>query len=296
LSSTWQEVIAAERSRGWASLAGSQATVRVPVRQPLIDRLVAAAPMPRALERMAVRLLDRNRLQVAVVASVFGFRKQFDLQLRVAPQATIADAGPRVEVTIENAALLSAALALIGPAIPLPPGIELTPPRLVIDLGAIARSRGAGDLARAIRSVSFQGTSEALWIEAACELPSSPAATDAPSAEPSSPRPLSAGSERPPFTADEILEWLRGAQAAWTLRIGEPLANAAVQAAVSTMQEARRSAPASEPVPLARLARALHSLRLAFDRGALVLEGEAALDGDAGQSSPEAGEHSPPLA
>lgn len=259
----WSDVIANVRADGWRSVAGSRAELRLPVRQPLVDYLLEGVTLPKAVQRAHVAVHDGNRLSVKVTASIFGFRRDVELKLRLAPELEER----RLVLLIENQALIAAALALVGPVLTLPPGVAIEPARIVVNFDELASSRHAADVAAQLASARFESSEGTMWVNAVVDVH----AVD-PIAAPVGAPSLPSNVPLPP--RDELVTLLHGASAEWRLRMAEPLANQLLGAAVEGVRD---PAAASNPAALRPLLDALRSLEVRFEDGVVVLAGSAAL-------------------
>jgi hypothetical protein len=262
----WSDVVVNVRAEGWRSVAGSRFELLLPVRQPLLDYLMEGVALPKALRRAHVTMKDGNRLSVRLTASLFGFTRDFELKLRLAP----ALEGRRVLVSIENQALLAAALAVIGPALTLPAGVTIEDARIVVNLDALAASRGAGDIMEQLAAATFAVNAGVLWIGATVEVHAVAATSVTPVKGPSAITRVTL----PPD--DELAALLAGAHAEWRLRVAEALANQLLGTAVQTLRE-QGASDAGRAAGVRRLLGALQSLEVHFEDGVVVLAGTASL-------------------
>jgi hypothetical protein len=262
----WTEIVADVRADGWRAVAGSRLQMLLPVRQPLLDHVLQSVTWPRAVQRAHVTLQDGNRLSVRVTASLFGFRREFELKLRLAPALD----GRRVILFMENQALIAAALALVGSALTLPPGVAIEAARIVVDLEKLAASRHAGDVVAQLGTAAFEIRDGVLWVNTVVDVHS----VDAVSVVPSDSVlacPVTLPAE------DVLLGLLQGARAEWRLRVAEPLANQLLGAAVSAVRDPA-SASAANAGAMRPLLDALRSLEVRFEDGVVVFCGSASLD------------------
>jgi hypothetical protein len=275
------DIVERERQAGWIDLAGSRVECSVPLRQAVLDTLLSRVSLPQSIERIEVQLMPALRVRVLVTAVVFGFRKRFELRLRLAP-ALDCRTSPRLHVAIENHALLAAVLAMVGPALRWPHGVSIDHATIVVDLAPLAARHGVSDLLQQLSSVSFESDDGILWINAALAFRQVEAAATA-----AVPRSL----ERSPLPLEipELLDLLDGARAVWTLRVSQDLLNAlaaeALYAATSSPTEQTR------PPWIGRLIAAVQSTQLELEAGTLIVKGRAVLgkDGAPEPNSKDAG-------
>jgi hypothetical protein len=262
----WAEIVGHVRADGWRAIAGSHLEVQVPVRQPLLDYLLEGVTWPKGVRRVRVTLHEENHLSARVTVSLFGFAREFELKLRLASALDER----RLIVFIENQALLAAALAVIGPALKLPPGVTIDGARIVVDLEEAASSRHAGDVVAQLETATFETRDGALWVNAVVHVHAVDAVPVVPSD--SVPRlPISLPAE------DVLVGLLRGARAEWRLRVAESLANQLLRTAVAAVRDSA-SASATDTAAWRPLLDALRSLEVRFEDGVAVFSGSAAID------------------
>jgi hypothetical protein len=261
----WDEVVVNVRADGWRSIAGSRLELLLPVRQPLLDYLLQHVTWPKAVQRAHVTMHDGNRLVVKVTASFFGFSREIELRLRLAPELEQR----RVILFIENQALLAAALALIGPALTLPTGVAIEAARIVVNLDELAAGRRAGDVAAQLAAATFEIRDGVLWVSAVLDVH----AVDAVSVVSPDSGVAGSGIALPP--EEELVALMRGARVEWRLRVAEPLANQLLGAAVDGVRHPE--ATSGNRAAMRPLLDALQSLDVHFEDGAVVLTGSAAL-------------------
>ncbi len=262
----WGEIVGRVRADGWRAIAGSHLDMLIPVRQPLLDYLLQDVTWPKGVRRVLVTLHEGNHLSARVTVSLFGFGREFELKLRLASALD----GRRLIVFIENQALLAAALAVLGPALKLPPGVAIDGARIVVDLEEAAASKRAGDVVAQLETATFETRDGALWVSGVVDVHAVDAVPVVPSD--SVPRlPISLPAE------DVLVGLLRGARAEWRLRVAESLANQLLGTAVAAVREPA-SASAAETAALRPLLDALRSLEVRFEDGVVVFSGSAAID------------------
>ena len=267
----WIQMVEAERAGGWSGLAGSHIELLVPVRGPLVESIVERVRWPKPIETMSVRLLDAQRVGVSATVSVWGFQKRFDLRLRLAPALDRQNGTRRLVITIENHALLAAALAIFGPALKLPPGVAIDGARIAIDIDALAAANGFADLANHVDEASLEIREGVLWLNAAVTVKQGPVRASLRRL------PHPEGANARTVTADALLDWFRGARVVWRLRVAETLANQLLAAGID--QALGAANPSNERRRLLPLVEhALRRLRVAFEQGALVVEGETRVE------------------
>lgn len=227
MSSHWFTLVAGERAAGLRRLAGSRVSGVLPVREALIDHVLARWRPPAPVEAVRIRLLAGNLLSVRVAVRVFGFRKTFELALRIAPAL---EPGPprRLYLFHADRSLLSNALGFAGPV--LPAWLSTTDSGFVADLDALASRAGAADVLQHLGRVAFDGQAGVLWINFEAHV-----APVEPPAVPSTPPPPASGAASPArgLEAGALARLMEGARVQGRLRVEESLLNEAIATALA---------------------------------------------------------------
>lgn len=276
------QVLEAERSRRFPGLGGSRADTVLPVRQALIDEVLARVPRwPAPLDGLHVRIAQGNRLHVGAVIRVLGFRTRVGLTLRLAP----AMENGRVRLFVDDRSFVASALSWLGPLMGrLPEGISLQGSQIVADIVALARRQGFDDLAALVSSASFQSEEGVLWVNARVEVPESAGTGEERQPHRSSETGLPGGTPGataraapgvPPFSIDELVASLAGARVDADLRLDERLVNDLVAAA---HEHAQHTAGPGAPDVATTLARAVRRPTLRFEPGLVRIRAAADLD------------------
>lgn len=258
-----------ERRNRWANTSGSTAEIVVPIRQPIVDRLLGRVAWPRVVEQLYLRLADDNRLELMVVGSMFGFRKRFDLGLRLAPFFD-RTAHARITLSLENPGLLSSVLSMAGAALTLPRGISFESGRVVFDLDDVARAAGYGDVSALLKRAEFAVREGVLWVTATLAIPSGTADQAAPA--PSAPNPGTAA-QAPAVNVRELLPLFAGARATFAVRLAESLVNRMVADGMTLWRTRTGTVPALPKGMDVEIG----TLALRFENGTMIMEGSAAL-------------------
>src|SRR5687768_10961325 len=157
LATLWDE----ERSAGFRRLSGSQVSGVVPIRESLIQRLLATRPPSTTLHDLQVRLRAGNHLSVIALVRVFGFTKRLEMTFRIAP--SIEPHPPRrLHLFFADRSILTGVMGFAGPF--LPAWVTRNDGGLVVDLERLAASAGAGDLLQHVGAVAFEGHEGILWV------------------------------------------------------------------------------------------------------------------------------------
>jgi hypothetical protein len=168
---------ARERDAGLARLAGSHVSGVVPLREELIDEILARWRLPAAVEDVMIRLLPGNQILMRAVVRLLGFRKAVALTMRLAPAL---EPGPARRLYLFHAGqtLLSNVLGFAGRL--LPAWLVVSEGGFVVDLDALAARAGVDDIVRHVGSVAFDGQAGVLWVNFEAHVtPGSPRAQEA---------------------------------------------------------------------------------------------------------------------
>ena len=266
VTTLWNE----ERSAGFRRLSGSQVSGVVPIRESLIQLLVATRPRSATLQDLQVRLRAGNHLSVQALVRVFGFSKQLEMTFRIAPSI---DPNPprRLHLFFADRSILTSVMGFAGPF--LPDWVLRHDSGLVVDLERLAARAGAGDLLQHVGRVAFEGQEGVLWVnfEAGIASADGHATTPIPSASPGA---ESVG--RGGFRADELVPLLAGSRLAIRLRVEESLVNAAI----GVLAEGTRDSQATDgQVDWRAMVDFPSAPRVNFEAGAVVIEGALQLTG-----------------
>lgn len=209
---------AREREAGLARLAGSRVIGVIPLREELIDEILAMWRPPSAVEDLMIRLLPGNRILVRAVVRLFGFRKAIELTMRLAPAL---EPGPARRLYLFHAgrSLLSNVLGFAGPL--LPPWLVVNDGGFVVDVDALAARAGVDDIVHHVGSVAFDGQAGVLWVNFEAHV------------TPGAPRASNAGANAPATRSgparqldpERVIRLLEGARLEARLRVEESLVN-----------------------------------------------------------------------
>jgi hypothetical protein len=220
----WLALVARERERGFASLAGTRAEIAVPVCQPLVDRLLARVLAGRPATAVQVDLLEGARVGVAVSHRVFGLPVRARTVLELDRQVDLARG--RVVLRHDDGALWTTIRSVAGTLGLLPPGVSFGPGTVEVDLAAMAARAGIADLLPLVESLAIHGPADGLFaIEADVAVPEGgvgAGAGDTPAGRPAGPAP-----GRDPETSQWLAD-LAGLRARVNLWVHESLANEAL--------------------------------------------------------------------
>lgn len=264
---------ARERDAGLARLAGSQVSGVVPVREELIDEILARWRPPSAVEDLMVRLLPGNQILVRAVVRLLGFRKAIELTMRLAPALEPAPAR-RLYLFHAGRSLLSNVLGFAGPL--LPAWLVVSEGGFVIDVDALAARAGVEDLVRHVGTVAFDGQAGVLWVNFEAHVtPGMPRAQEAGA---------NAGATRSvparPLDPERIVRLLDGARLEVRLRVEESLVNEMLEALAAGVGTPERTTRQGGPgVDWRKRVRLPEAPRVKFEPQAVVVEARFELSG-----------------
>jgi hypothetical protein len=210
---------AAERGGGLARLAGSRIHAFIPIRERLIDHLIARLPVPTAVKGLHVRALPGSRLQAIAEIRVLGFRKRIEVILGVALQGG-RDAPRRILLSFADPSFVTKAIGIVAPlAAKLPAFVSIDAHGAAIDLDRLAAAAGALDLWHHVNQITLETHGEGLWARIDIEIDPAAPATPTAARAPGAPRtPTIDG-------APDLVALLAGAHLAFRLRVEESLVN-----------------------------------------------------------------------
>jgi hypothetical protein len=275
MSSALGNLIVEERMQRFSRLAGSRARISIPVRQPLVDRVLGGLHLPSFVRRLSVRLLPAARIHVHAELQVFGFSKGITAVLQAPPG--LSPGQPRtLHLAFVERTLLSAVIGMARPLLgQLPRGVALDESGVTLDVEALAQGAGAADLLPHLRSMTTAGQGDVLWIEAEAEV------QDGLERLPAPPVTRRAASSRAGTRLDrsELLGLLSGLRCEFSLRVAESIANALLGAAIADARDARGDAGSARQESTASVSvlEALGTPRVTFEPGAVVVEGTVVL-------------------
>ena len=133
------------RASRFAEVKGARASLSIPVSEPLLNELIAAAlPPAGALRELHVRPQADNRLAVRARASRLDFLPPVTISLQIEQQPHLPDT-PLVIRILSVPGLLSMAGSLLSPS-SLPPGIRLDRERVLVDVRQLLERKGFGEI------------------------------------------------------------------------------------------------------------------------------------------------------
>jgi hypothetical protein len=240
----------------------------VPIRQALIDRLLARWRQSTPLEDLRVRPLAGRRLRVSAQISVFGFRKHIEATLKL-PSAVDFHGRPSMRLEFEERSTLALVASVAAPLLGrLPAGVSLTDSAVTIDIPALASRANAADLLPHIKALAFETEDGVVWLNVAIEI-----ARSAGNVSPARRIPATT-SQRDP-AAPDLIPIFAGTRLAMDVRAHESLMTEIIGAALADAAQ-RTDAPSSAGAAL--LTRFVAPPRVRFEPETMVLETELRID------------------
>jgi hypothetical protein len=251
-----------ERARGFTALAGTRIEIAAPVRQPLLDRLVAEAAARAHGTDIRVDLLQGARLGVSVAHRVFGLPARASTMLTIDPVVDLERR--RIVLRHDDSFLLRTIRAVVGPLGLLPPGIAFHPGAILVDLDAIAARGGWTDVLSWLRRLEIHGPADGLLVlDAELEVHATEGAAGPP--------PRAAGSVPLKLTPRDLLAGMAGARARAEIHVSEALVNDAIREVRATDLSRRRATTGSGAEGWPSWVR---ELSVRFDRATLIISAE----------------------
>lgn len=163
----FEDFLTRQRAARFADFSGAVATVRVPLRDHVINTLVksAIAGQPR-IEDLRIHTHPGNRLEIQATVSGIPLVRQLTLEFLLHPHI-LFEPTPKVRLNLQRT---GAASLLLGFALPmftnaLPPEATWEGDGLSVDLGVALRRRGFEELVPLIKSGQFSSEESCLWID-----------------------------------------------------------------------------------------------------------------------------------
>ena len=267
MSSRLHDVWTAERSQGLRRLKGSRVSGVVPIRQELVERLLGRRG-PGVLGDIHVTFLPANRVRVAAVVNVFGFRKQVEAVLKWPPAVDFRD--PTVRLVFVERSPLVAAASLAAPLLGrLPGGISISDGGVTVDLPTVFEKVGLADLLPHVRSLALEGAEGVLWLNLEIEVVDGPQVIRRKSRSAHSPADVDAA---------DLLDLFSGTRLSIVLRAHESLLPDFVNAGLATTAREPGGVRSGGSTSLASL---LSPLEIRLEQEAMVVATELRVNGSA---------------
>jgi hypothetical protein len=159
-------------SSGFRDVAGARASVTVPVAEPLLNRLVAAAlPPDGAVRELSISPEAGNRFLVRVRLAKPAFLPTLKLNVSIGRQPDFPRS-PVLELRIAMPPLLAGLAGAAQTFVDvLPPGVELQGDRVLVNLATLAQRQGHGRYLRYVERVHITTDPGRLNVAADIRVP-----------------------------------------------------------------------------------------------------------------------------
>ena len=257
------DLMVRERRRGCPSLSGTRAEIAVPVRQVVVDRLVATALERARGTDVRIDILEGARLAVAVSHRVFGVPARARTVLTI---ERVVDLRSRVVVLRYDESLLWRTIrAVVAPLGLLPPGVSFAERAVLVDLETLAARGGWSDVLQWLTRLEIHGPAEGLLvIEAEAEV-----GEPNPAGSPAMPVPAGSHAGTRALRFEDVLDGVAGARVRAQIHVAEGLVNDALDEVRAILgQPMKARGPAAEPAWWMSWVR---ELAVRFHRGRMVI-------------------------
>jgi hypothetical protein len=160
------DLLARQLQTGGADVRGATATIRVPLREAILNEVLAGVVLPAypSLRRLNVAVGMDNRVDVTAASSQFAFLPTITVRLEVDPEVRGAPM-PIVRLRVRRegvSGLVAPILSLMAKRAP--PGVRLDGGLIEIHLAELLRSTAAARYVRMLRSGRIETEPGVLWI------------------------------------------------------------------------------------------------------------------------------------
>jgi hypothetical protein len=166
-----------QKNTGAADFAGADASVRIPLREGVVNEFLSEMVVKRnsSLTALSLTIKAGNRLDVYVASPKLPIWGEVTLPCTLDPMLIISPS-PAVRVQIVSEGVAGYMIATVLPLVSrfLPPEVTLSAGVLTIDLGRQLASRGLAWAIPFIKSGSFKTESGVLWLTLDLHAGSSP--------------------------------------------------------------------------------------------------------------------------
>lgn len=144
----WLTLLSEQQREHFADIAGARVSVRLPLSERLLSRIVMAQlPLKSAIRTLEIHALAANEISVRVRLSTPALLPAFQIKLRIETQPKLPET-PILILRLSSRGLSAVAKPILRLLDALPPGIALNGDRLHVDLRALAKRAGAADALR----------------------------------------------------------------------------------------------------------------------------------------------------
>jgi hypothetical protein len=167
----WLTLLREQQSEGFADLAGTRSSIRMPIS----DRLVSRAIAQHILPRVPIREFDLTAHDSDVIAVHLRLTKPTfapPIRLRLAiEQQPVLPSSPALVLGVQSRGFLTLVASALNFVDLLPPGVHFDGRRLTLDLAAILERQQAAHVLAYFSSLSLTTTTGQLVLHAELALP-----------------------------------------------------------------------------------------------------------------------------
>jgi hypothetical protein len=163
------EILHKQRDLGFPAFAGAEVTVRLPLREGLLNQIIARFAFANGpigpVKTLSVRLLSQNRVSVTVGLDHFLLPKTVQIDGALSPTVDFAS-DPRLLILLAPSGIIGMVFKIIlGSREDLKSFLTVSGDRIFVDLRKLMLNSGIADLAPLVRSLRFAGETGVLLIE-----------------------------------------------------------------------------------------------------------------------------------
>jgi hypothetical protein len=155
--------LARQSTTAWPDLTGTSATLRLPLREPIVNAAIEALVLPRvsALRRLSVSFLADQRVDVVIASGAIRFLPAFTVTLDLDP-VVVCEPTPIVRMHLRRGSLAGALGSLAAGS--LPPGVRLTDGLIEVEVATLIGDRDTLGLLPFLRSARVETAPGLLWL------------------------------------------------------------------------------------------------------------------------------------
>jgi hypothetical protein len=166
----WVDLLREQERSGFADLRGTRASVRVPVSDRILTRIITERLPPKGTVReIDLEAFDGDECRIRVRLRP-AFLPSLDVRLVIERQPRLPES-PVLVARLISKGLASLATGPLGSAFRLPQGFILDNERLLVDLSVLARRYGAGETLAYLSTLELHTERGRVVVVAEAELP-----------------------------------------------------------------------------------------------------------------------------
>jgi hypothetical protein len=172
MDSRWLDLFREQKAAGFPDLAGTRLSLRLPISDALVSRIIADyLPPSSKLRHLEVRAEASNRVKVVVQLAKPSFLPALSIALDIEQQPVL----PSSPVLVLRVASSPAVMAFAGSALrfldSMPPGVAMDGSRIALDLRLLAGRYNVSDLFDHLEAVTLTTEEGRLVLSAQAVLP-----------------------------------------------------------------------------------------------------------------------------